>query len=53
MELIYWPIRLSSMRGVDEVKGMDGVGEGIVILARNEFHFLRDHENLVQHPSNK
>ena len=24
MELIYWSIRLSSMRGVDEIKGMDG-----------------------------
>ena len=25
---------------------------GIFILARCEFHFIRVHENLVQHPSN-
>ena len=27
--------------------------EGIVILASCEYHFLRVHENLVQHQSNK
>ena len=25
---------------------------GIVILARCEFHFIKEHETLVQHPSN-
>ena len=26
--------------------------EGIVILASYKFHFIRVHENMVQHPSN-
>ena len=48
MEIIYWSIRLSSRRGVDGVKGMDG-GRG----GYRYFSPQQDHENLVQHPSNK
>ena len=32
--------------------GKGGWIEGIVILAHCQFHFLRYHENLEQHPSN-
>ena len=39
--VIYWSFRLSSRRGGDGVKGI------IVILARYEFHFIRELENLV------
>ena len=40
MELIYWPVCSSSLRGWDGVKGVDW-----------EFHFF-SHKNIVQHPSN-
>ena len=30
---------------------MNKGGGGIIILARCEFHFIREHENLVEHPS--
>ena len=49
MELIHWSVRLTSRRGEDGVKGMDGC---IVILASCKYHFIRLHENMVQHPSN-
>ena len=49
MDLLYWSVRSSSWRGGDGVKGVDG---GIVILVSCEHHFIRVHENLVQHPSN-
>ncbi len=42
-------VHSSSRRGGDEIKMVDG---GIVILASCEYHFIRVHENLVQHPSN-
>ena len=42
MGIIYWSVR--SLGG----KWMGA----IVILARYEFHFIREHENLVKHPSN-
>ena len=45
MELIYWLFHLSSRRRGDVVKG-------IVILASCEYHCIRVHEKLVQHPSN-
>ena len=36
-----------------EGRGWDkGGGWGIVILASCDYHFIRVHENLVQHPSN-
>ena len=50
MDLIYWSVRLPSRRVGDEVNGVDG---RIVILVSCEFHFIKVHENLVQHPSNK
>ena len=37
--------------GGDRVKVMDWIG-GIFILARCEFLFIREHENLVYDPSN-
>ena len=38
---------------VDEREhGVNGVDGGIVSLSRCEHHFIRLHENLVQHPSN-
>ena len=49
MVLNYWSVRSSISRGGDGVKGLDG---GIVILASCEFHFISEHENLLQHPSN-
>ena len=49
MDLIFWSVRLPSWKG--EV-GVSGVVEIIVILARCEYHFIRVHENQVQHPSN-
>ena len=42
MELIYWSVRVSSMRGGDKVKGVDW---GVVILASCGHHFIRVHEN--------
>ena len=48
MDLIYWTVRLFSWDGIG-VKGVEG---GIVILASWELHFIRVHENLVQHPCN-
>ena len=33
-------------------KGYVGLMVGIVILASCEYHFLREQENVVQHPSN-
>ena len=44
MELHYLSVRPSNRMEGDRVKGVDG---GIVILARCEFHFIREHENLV------
>ena len=32
-------------------RGLGNGGGGIVILARWEIYFFREHENLVQHPS--
>ena len=49
MELIYWPVPSSSRKGGDGVKGSQG---GIVILARCEFYFIKEHKNMMQHPSN-
>ena len=46
MDLIYWPVRLFSKREEDGVKGVDGVN-----IDSLEYHFIRVHENLVQHPS--
>ena len=44
MDLIYWLVRSSSRRGG---------GKGVIVnLACNEHHFIRVHENLVQHPRN-
>ena len=48
MKLIYWSVRSSGRRGGDEIKRVDGV---IVILARCDFHFIREYENLVKDPS--
>ena len=47
MELVYWSVRLSIWRGGNWFKGR------VVILARYKFHFIREHENVVQYPSNK
>ena len=47
MDLIYCLVRYP-LDGY-EAKWVDG---GIVILARCEYHFIRVHENLEQHPSN-
>ena len=44
IELVYWSIRSSSWRGGDWVKGKKGV---IIILASCDFHFIRDHNNMV------
>ena len=41
IELIYWTVRSSSRKGWDGIKGVDG-----------GYHFIRVHENLVQHPTN-
>ncbi len=41
MDLLYWSVRSS--------KGFD---VGIVFLASCEYHFIRVHENMIQHPSN-
>ena len=49
MELIYKLVRSSRRSGGDWVKGVEGE---IVILAHCVFHFIRVHDNLVQHPSN-
>ena len=48
MKLIYWLVRSSGRMGGDEIKRVDGV---IVILARCDFHFIREYENLVKDPS--
>ena len=48
MDLIYWSFCSSSMRGGYDVKGVD---VGNVILSGCEYHFIRAHKNLVQHPS--
>ena len=45
MDFIYWSVCLSSRKGSNDVKGMEG--GGIVILASYECHFIRVHENLV------
>ena len=44
MDFFYWPVYLSRRRGGD---GVDSV-----ILASWNYHFIRIHANLVQHPSN-
>ena len=45
MDLIYWPLCSSSK--------MEGEGvEGIVTFASSEWHFIKVHGKLVQHPSN-
>ena len=49
LDLIYWPIRLSSRKGEDMLKGVVG---GIVVLYSYKYHLIRVHENLVQHPIN-
>ena len=51
MELNYWSFRSSSRRGEDGVRWVDGGRGCIVILARCKFNFIREQENLVQHPS--
>ena len=51
LDLIYWPVRSYCWRGGKRIKGMKG-GGGIGIIASCERHFIRGHENLVQHPSN-
>ena len=38
MDIIYWSVCLSSRRGGDKVKGVNG---GIVILACYKFNFLK------------
>ena len=47
VDLIYWPIRLSSRKGEDRLKE---VVEGIAVFYSYEYHFIRVNENLVQHP---
>ena len=49
MELTYWSVLLSSRRGG---KGVNGLIEGIVILARRKFYFIGEHESLVYDNSN-
>ena len=49
MDLISWPVRSFSSLGDD---GKMWVDKGFVILATCEHHFIRAHENLVQHPRN-
>ena len=44
-DLIYWSVRSSSRRGGDGIKGV------IIILASCKYHFIKVHENLVQHLS--
>ena len=46
MDLIYWPVRSSSRRGKDGVKGVDRY------FSQKRHQFIRIVENLVQHPSN-
>ena len=48
MSLIYWSVCLTSRRGGYEVK--DGVGGGGIVILASFDHFIRVHENLVQHP---
>ena len=47
MELVFWSVRSSIWRGVNWFKGR------VVILVRCKFHFIREHENQLQYPSNK
>ena len=48
--LLAWSVCSSSSRKEgDWVKGVEG---GIIFLASCEHHFVRLHENLLQHPSN-
>ena len=48
-ELIYWSVSsLLGGRGLDKGSGLRYIG----ILARCEFHFIREHDNLVKHSSN-
>ena len=47
MDLISWSVHLSSRRGEDGVKGVEGWG-----LVSSEYQFIRVNENLVKHPSN-
>ena len=49
MNIIYQLDRSSSKWGGNRVMQEDG---GIIILASCQHHFIRVHENLVQHPSN-
>ena len=44
MELVYWSVSLSSSRGGDDIKRVEG---GIVIIARCKLLFNWEHENLV------
>ena len=48
MKLVYWSVSLSSRRGRDGVKELK---VGFVVLAQYKFHFIREHENLVQDTS--
>ena len=47
MDLIYWAVWSSSKLGGDELKVVD---VGYRFLASYKYHFIRAHENLVQHP---
>ena len=46
MDLIYWSVYSSSMRGWDRVKG-------VLILATCDYYFIRVDQILVQHLSIK
>ena len=47
---VYWSVRSSISDWMGW--GKRGGYWGIVILSSCEYHFIRVHENLVQHPSN-
>ena len=51
MDITFWPVRSSSKRGGDGVKGADLEGV-VVILASYKFHLIKVHDDLVQDLSN-